>query len=202
MKIRIACLLVAGAALAAEGSCAPAVKKSSPHETAQETQGRRALAEKVAAGWADNGRLAALALIEKYGPPDEVHSAHLVWTNRGPWRTTVVRDLPPPYAGAKTAELGVVEQTVEYPLRPDQADVLAAFGRTLKANTLTGEITARSDNENINFLRVNLADEMLNGRLTVDQAREAYERILALESAGKTTGYLGGLRFAPELKRP
>ena len=181
--------------LGTAGACDRAVKNAPPGRTTQEIGARRTIAERTTAGWQEKGRLAARALIEKYGAPDEVHSAHVVWHGRDPWKKIIVRDLPPPYAGARTTELGVVEESVVYALRPDQARLLEAFGSTLSWDEKTGELTARSDSEPVNFLRVNLADEVVNGRLTVEQARDAYARLMALEESGKTTGYLAGFRF-------
>lgn len=192
MKLRFACLFAAGLLAVA---CAPAVRKSASNETVEDVRARRGLAEKVVAGWAENARLAARELVEKYGAPDEVRSASLVWKDNGPWTRTVVRDLPPPYAGAKIEELGVVEQTISYVLRPDQAEPLQEFGKTLIVDTRKGELTVRSDSEAVNFLRVNLADDVVNNRLTVEQARQSHARLLALEAAGKSTGYLRTLRF-------
>jgi hypothetical protein len=189
-------------ALALAGACGRVVKKDGPYETTAEVQARRELADHVVAGWADDARFAARALLEKYGAPDEVHSSRIVWSARGPWKKTTVHDAPPPYAGSETAELEVVEQTLAYPLKPEQADLLKPFGRTLAFDSVTGELTVRSDRESVNFLRVNLADEVVTGRLTAEQAKEAHARILALEAAGKATGYTTGLRFAPELGTP
>lgn len=182
--------------LGVSAACDRSVKKAPPGQTAEELSARRTLAERTVAGWQEKSRLAGAALIEKYGAPDEVRSGRVVWYNRDPWKKIVVRDMPAPYAGAQTTELGVVEETVVYgPLRPDQLKLLEAFGSTLSWDEKTGELTARSDSEPVNFLRVNLADEVVSGRLTVEQARDAYARLMALEEAGKTTGYLTGLRF-------
>jgi hypothetical protein len=180
--------------LGAAGGCSRAVKAPATESTA-EAWNRRANALSLVGGWQDKSRLAAGALIEKYGPPDELRSTRVVWYNRSPWKKIVVRDLPAPYAEAQTTELGVVEETVEYGMRPDQAELLKAFGSTLAWDAKTGELTARSDSEPINFLRVNLADEVVNHRLTVEQARDAYARLTALEEAGKTTGYMSEFRF-------
>jgi hypothetical protein len=182
------------AVLLAAAGCSREVKAPESQST-QETWNRRELALGTVGGWQQKSRLAASALIEKYGPPDELHAARVVWLKRYPWKRVVVRDVAPPYAGVQTTELGVVEETVDYALRPDQAKLLEAFGSTLSWDPKKGELTARSDSEPVNFLRVNLADEVANRRLTVEQARDAYARLMALEESGKTTGYMGALRF-------
>jgi hypothetical protein len=185
--------LVLAVLLGAAG-CSRAVK-APPTESTQEAWDRRTLALSTVAGWRDKSRLAAGALIDKYGAPDELRTTHVVWLKRYPWTKIVVRDVAPPYAGSQTTELGVVEETVVYSLRPDQAKLLEAFGSTLSWDEKKGELTARSDSEPVNFLRVNLADEVASGRLTVEQARDAYARLMALEESGKTTGYMTEVRF-------
>ncbi len=182
------------AVLLGAAGCSRAVKAPASEST-QEKWNRRELALGTVGGWQQKSRLAASALIEKYGPPDELHTTRVVWLNRYPWKKVVVRDVAPPYAGAQTLELGVVEETVDYVLNPDQAKLLEAFGSTLSWDQKKGELTARSDSEPVNFLRVNLADEVANGRITVEQARDAYARLMALEESGKTTGYMRALRF-------
>jgi hypothetical protein len=186
--------------LMAAAGCSRAVK-APPNESTAEAWNRRTNALDMIGGWQDKSRLAAGALIEKYGPPDELRSTRIVWYNRSPWKKIVVRDVPAPYAGAAATELGVVEETVEYTLRPDQAELLKAFGSTLSWDAKAGELTAKSDSEAVNFLRVNLADEVANRRITVEQARDAYARLMALEEAGKTTGYTSEFRFRT-LKTP
>jgi len=158
---------------------------------------RLELAERVSAGWADKPRLAARLLISRYGPPDEVGSSRLIWHANGPWKRTIVRNLPWPYSDAAGEELGVIEQSVAYDLTPEQAKGLAPFSRRLAFDPARMEMTSRADREELNFLRLNLADDILRGRIVAAEAQETYARIVALEASGKTTRYLQGLTFGP-----
>lgn len=158
---------------------------------------RTELAERVSAGWADKPRLAARALMSRYGPPDEVGAHRLIWHANGPWKRTIVRNLPWPYSDAAGEELGVIEQSVAYDLTPEQAAGLSSFSRRLAFDPSRMEMSSRADREELNYLRLNLADDVLKGRITAAEAQDSYARTVELEASGKTTRYLLGLTFGP-----
>ncbi len=176
--------------------CVPAAKTMAGEST-MDAERRRALAEEVSSGWPEKSRLAARLLIARYGAPDVVGSSRLVWQGNGPWKRTIVRDLTRPYASDPGEELGVIEQTVAYNLTPEQTPVLGAFSDRLSADAAAMELTSRADREELNFLRLNLANDLLLRVVVPADAKAAYARILELEAAGKTTPYLLELRFGP-----
>lgn len=187
--------MLLAAALAAPGCLSPV--KSANGDTAQAMTDRRDLAEAVIANWSTLPALAARRLIEQYGAPDEVRSSFLAWNGRGPWKRTVVREKRWPYA--PPGELGVVEQTVEYPADAGRIADVRAFDEHVTFNLAAREMTSSADREEVNRLRLNLADDVAQKRTSVEQARRDYEKILELESAGKTSPYLLSLHFAIKL---
>lgn len=195
MRLIAALLAAAASAAAVVNGCVVPVKNTRG-DTAEDAAGRSFLAEAVVANWWRASALAARRLIEQYGVPDEVRPDHIVWHGKGPWKRTVVRNVTPPYGPAE--DLGVVEQTLRYPLTPGQAADLRAFDRRLRYEGGPRELGARSDREEVNFLRLNLADDIVSRRMTPEQARRLHARILALENTGKTSPYLQGLRFSPD----
>lgn len=182
--------------------CVPATKVAGGGEAALDADSRRALAERVSAGWGEKPRLAARLLLARYGPPDSVGSSRLMWHGNGPWKRTIVRDLPRPYAGAEGEDLGVIEQTVAYKLTPERAPEASAFSPRLAVDPARMEMSSRSDREEVNFLRLNLANDVVLGALTAPQAADAFEKTLALEAAGKDTPYMRGLAFGPGRPTP
>lgn len=175
--------------------CASSARRSAPGESALDARSRAELAERVVSGWSEKSRLAARLMIKGYGSPDEVGSARLVWHGNGPWKRTIVRDLPMPYAWAEGEDLGVIEQSVSYRLTPEQAAAAAPLSDRLACDAEEMEMSSRSDREELNILRLNLANDVVRRLLTVEEARDAYARTLALEAAGKTQRYVLGLRF-------
>jgi hypothetical protein len=129
--------------------------------------------------------------MEEYGVPDEVRYGRLVWHGKGPWKRIVVHDIRPAYVEGD--ELGLVEQTVDYAMIPARGS--SGFPDGVAYDPRAGELTARSDREELNYLRVNLADDVARGRLTVPQARDSYARIVELDAAGKTSPDMHRLRL-------
>lgn len=193
--MKISSDLALSAALVFAAGCVSTVRNAAPGESALDAQSRWELAEQVVLGWAYTPRMAARLLMESYGSPDEVGSSRLVWHGNGPWKRTIVRDLPIPYVGGATDDLGVIEQTVSYRLSLEQAADLAVFSDRLKGDPASMELSSRADREGVNILRLNLANDVVRRLLTAEEAKDSYARVLTLEAAGKTQRYMLGLRF-------
>ena len=73
------------------------------------------------------------------------------------------------------------------PARPDGSLILE---RT------KGEISARCDKEDANFLAINLAHDIVTGKRSVDDARKFYaDSMMAMMKENKKNEYLQGFRF-------
>lgn len=188
---------MAAALMWASAGCVPAAKMTAAGEPALDAASRRDLAERVSSGWAETPRLAARLMMTRYGPPDVVGMSRLIWHGNGSWKRTIVRDLPRLYGGAADEDLGVIEQTVSYSLTPDHAAALRPFGGRLAFDAAAMEMSSRSDREEVNCLRLNLANDVLRGVLNGQDAKAAYARILELEASGKSVSYMQGLTFGP-----
>jgi hypothetical protein len=186
-------IVVCAVSLASSGCVSPV--RGGDADPVQAALNRRALAAELVSNWHDTSALAAKRLLQEYGPPDEVHYGRLVWNDNKPWKRTVVRDVTPPYEGGD--DLGVIEQTVEFPLSPAQSVSVAAFDARLSYDARQGELSSRSDREELNYLRMNIADDVANGREAPDRARQTYAGIVSLEQSGKSSPYMAGLRFLP-----
>lgn len=137
----------------------------------------------------------ARLMIDKYGQPAEATDRSLVWLDNGPWKKTVVYRVPPeerPLGRNK----GRLEQSVAYRVPKGRLDALARFDKDIEADAKAGRLTARSDDESLNFLDLNLADEVLQGRRTAREAYDFRREVTRLRDAGKTSPYLTGLMFA------
>ena len=195
MNARRAFVLAAAGTVFAAAGCFPSAKTSPPIETAGNAVDREVSAVQAVDQWRDFSASAARLLMSEYGVPDEVNPDSLVWNNNGPWRRTVVRNARPSAVAGE--DLGIVEQTLSYAVTRPQASNLAAFDDRLVFIPRAGELSARSDREEFNILRLNLADDVVHGRSSPAQARDAYFKTLALEEAGKTSPDLLRLRLTP-----
>ena len=161
---------------------------------AEEPVDRGLVAAVVIESWPAVSAAAARAVIARYGVPDEVAPDRLAWIENRPWRRTVVRRMAPLDADAE--DRGVIEQAVDYRLTPRQASALKAFDPRLVYDRGARELGSRSEREAVNFLRLNLANDIVSGRMTPDQARALYAQVLRLEGAGKSSSYLQVLYFS------
>jgi hypothetical protein len=147
-------------------------------------------AEAAVGTWTPSSALQARVLLEEYGYPDEVRDDRLAWLGRGPWDRIDVWNAP---VGA--TDIPVVQQTIGYPLTDESIARLREFDARLICDPATGRLSARSDSEDKNFLLLNLADDIANGRKSVLEARDSYKDILDKSYSGKSSPYLKGLLF-------
>ena len=151
------------------------------------------IAHGVVNRWETPSAAAGRRLIDEYGTPDDVTPNKLTWNNHGSWKRTVVWNRKPIYQSP--VDLAVIKQTVDYRLTGAQAGELLAFSDSLEVDLAHGELSSRSAREDVNYLTLNLADEIVRGQKTVVEAQVAFRRQLELAAAGKTTPYMTGLVF-------
>jgi hypothetical protein len=143
--------------------------------------------------WPERPRLAARALIEAYGEPDIFDKNSVSWVGNRPWDETVVRRLAP--AGETVA------QSIRYPVSLEQLAALRSLGGRLEFDASSGELTSYADAEGLNFLALNLADEIVARKRGPDQARALYRKTRELAEAGKSSPYTSGFLFTQGPRR-
>lgn len=159
---------------------------------ALESPGAASRARSELAGWPRHSRSLAEALIQKYGPPDDVVASRLSWTRAAPWKEVIVyRDA---LACGRPNEF---EQSVAYEVPVGKWRELDAFDRGVDYDPVARELVAHTDRETTNLLALNLADDVIRGRRSAAQAREFYDRTAALSAAGKSSAYTRRLLFRP-----
>lgn len=150
-------------------------------------------AVEVIAAWPIVSRLTAGFLIEKYGAPNVVSPAELTWVDNAPWKKTMVHK----EGLLRSAPRRIVHQTVGYDVPKGKLAALEAMDMGLKADRGRKELSAAGESEEANFLALNLANDVISGRMDVQDAKDAYGRTLALSAAGKSSPYTEGLAFEP-----
>jgi hypothetical protein len=136
----------------------------------------------------------ARMMLAEYGQPFEASDHRLVWLENGPWKKTVVYRNPPGES-VLGSEAGRLEQSVAYRVPEDKLAALARFDRQIGVDPREGRITVLSNSESVNFLALNLADEVVQGRRTAREAALFRRKLLRLRNAGKFSHYLEGLLF-------
>ncbi len=170
----LAAVLATGAVLAdddraGKGKAKPAAKHAAETPPAEDTS----VSQLTIADWPKESREVANAIIKKYGEPHGASPEMLIWHRTGPWKRTIVHRDPVEH-GFPVPHSDLVEQFVDYKVPTDKFDDLAAYDGSVVVARTTGELSARCDKEAMNFLAINLATDVAEGKKTVDQARQAY----------------------------
>lgn len=150
--------------------------------------------ETIIQGWPEDVKALGKVLIERYGNPGAADEKHLVWYNNGPWLKTILhRD------GVRRTLFGKgadhLEQVISYPVPAIKVGELARFDSRLEVDPAVGTLASRADSESMNFLALNLADDIVKGQRSVTAANMFYRQAKLLEMAGKSSPYLEGLIF-------
>jgi hypothetical protein len=151
-------------------------------------------AEQIIQDWPEVATKAARAMMDKYGPPAEATPSLLIWYDNGPWKRTVVykeeidHDFPMPHKD-------VLEQFVNYEVPPDYFDDLAHYDGSVIVERTKGVISARCDKEEANFLALNLANDIIQGNKSVEEARQAYGESMMQMMQGNPPENTQGLMF-------
>jgi hypothetical protein len=144
--------------------------------------------------WPERPRSEARVMIAKYGEPSTFDDKSLVWYDNGPWQQSVVyRTAPQSLLGFRGKD--ILEQSIAYDVPDARLAALKSFDSRISFDKSNKKLSARSENENLNYLVFNLADEIVNGKRTVDEARDFYRKTVKLSEAGKSSSYMDGFLF-------
>jgi hypothetical protein len=159
-----------------------------------EVTSRAAVLASISA-WPAKSQEAARFMIDKYGQPNEQTPTMLVWHATGPWKRTILykeevpHDFPKPHTD-------LLEQFIDYRVPVDKYDDLAEYDGSVIAERTKGEMSARCDKEAMNFLALNLADEIVRGVKSAQQARAEYAKQAMAFMNQMPAAHTTGLHFA------
>ncbi len=186
-------------ALASETSlkaqdAAMAMKDSSSSATMASVN--KADVDKIIATWPERPKLGATEMMVKYGMPQEVTSERVIWHNPGPFKRIAVtrqedpHDFPAPH-------MDFMEHTIAYKVPADNIGDLIAFDGSSTIDRTVGELSARCDLEGHNILTLNLDHDIVTGKKTVEEAREAFGKNVVQDLKGEAPPYVAKLQFEP-----
>ncbi|MCA1601979.1 MAG: hypothetical protein LC776_10185 [Acidobacteria bacterium] len=142
-------------------------------ETTQQKATDQQTAEQIIAGWKAKPQEVARKMIAKYGQPNEATANRLIWHNAGPWKRTELVNEEIPHRFPKPHN-DMLYQAISYRVPPDKFDELAAYDGSVIVERTKGELAARCDMEEANFLALNLANDIVTGKKGVEAARKFY----------------------------
>lgn len=153
----------------------------------------QAMVDRITASWKAEPKMLATKIIAKYGLPQEASANRLIWMNNGPWKWSelvneeIQHDFPKPHHD-------MFKQVIAWKVPADKFDDLAEYDGSILVERTKGELAARCDKEEANFLAINLAHDIISGKRSVSEARKMYT-----EAVGemKHPEYMAGLTFTP-----
>ncbi len=151
--------------------------------------------QQVTASWNQAAQEAAKKMFDKYGAPQEVTANRIVWHDNRPWKSTAVvnQDVPHNFPAAHN---DVLVQTLALDVPVEKFMELAQFDGSVIANRTSGELTAQCDREEHNFIALNLANDVIAGKLTVQQARQRQNELAQSVKNGQQPSYATDIRFS------
>lgn len=178
VPIAILCLLPASAALAQKVISPTALP--SPQEVVSPTTSSPAGHEWAARNlkdWPVDRQVLAAHLVTRYGEPQEVTSRSVSWYDNGPWKRTILykdgdlHRFPLPHRD-------VLWQTINYKVPMNKVAALMTYDGSILVDRTRGEVTAHCDSEEANTLILNIANDIVTGEDTVEQAMAFHAQVV------------------------
>jgi hypothetical protein len=150
--------------------------------------------EEIIKDWPDTPKRTATDMINRYGAPNEATMTQLFWYYNGPWKRTVVSRDEIPH-NFPTPHTDFITQFIDYRVPPDLADEAILFDGSVLVDRTAGEVAARCDMEAMNILTLNLLNDIVTGRMTVDEARKRYAEEASAHMMNRPAPYTEKLVF-------
>ncbi len=153
-----------------------------------------AQAQAIIEDWPQTPKTVGQKLLQHYGLPNEATPTKLFWYRTGPWARMelsadeVLHNFPTPHTDFLT-------QYVDYPVDPQRATDLVKFDGSVIVDRTAGQLGSRCDHEPFNMLTLNLVVDIMEGRRTVEEARELYGDTAAAFVMGRDAPYAERLLF-------
>jgi hypothetical protein len=149
----------------------------------------------IISNWPKNPRESAQRLLEYYGEPYSACRSELIWRNTfDGWTRTVLsseetqHDFPSPHTD-------YLEQFIHYRVPLKMFSLLAEYDGSVTANRTRGELSARCGGTAMNFVAINLANDIITGKRTVAQARDEYSKLYQAYKRGEKPPYTQSFQF-------
>ena len=144
--------------------------------------------------WPEASRMAVKEITDKYGKPDGVTSNELIWMKKGVWKKICI-DKKESKHSFPIEHTDMMQTTISYKVPMETMDELGKFDGSVSFDRTQGTMSARCDKEGNNFLALNLANDIITGKKSVEEARKAYGDIVKEKMNGGNPIYMQKLTF-------
>jgi hypothetical protein len=150
--------------------------------------------DKMTEEWPEPSKAAINSLTAKYGLPAAVTEEMVVWNDTGSFKRSIVYKEQVDHQ-FPIQHSDVLVQTVNYRVPLDKVERVSKFSGSILIDRTKGELSARNDKEEMNILALNLADKIIRGEKTVEQARREYSKNAEAFAAGTSNNLMSSLNF-------
>lgn len=150
--------------------------------------------ERLIVEWPDAPKMVARQMLEQYGAPNEATPTKLFWYRNGPWKRTIVtsdvivHNFP-------TSHSDFLTQYIDYRVPIDKVEEIARLDGSCLVDRTAGEAAARCDSESANVLTLNLMHDIVTGKTSVEEARQAFAENAAAYAMGRPAPYAERFQF-------
>ncbi len=150
--------------------------------------------------WPEHAGKAAKATIAAYGLPNEATPTMLIWIENGPWLRTivfkdeVVHDFP-------RTHYDVIENVIQMKVPLAKVNDVLSFEGSAVVKRTEGLVAVRGYSEAMNYLAINLINDIVTGKKTSAQARKVYARGVVGIAKAEPPVAATKLMFTPEDER-
>ena len=126
--------------------------------------------------WPVASQRIANQMSERYGEPNESTPTILAWYNVYPYKRIIVYREQIPHNFPIPHE-DVIEHVISFKIPLNKAGDLLKFNGSITFDRTRGEISARSENEAMNLLALNMAYDIITNKKDFTDARSVYEKL-------------------------
>ena len=148
-------------------------------------------------GWPEASRMAVAEITSKYGRPDGVTAEEFIWLNKGVWKKICINKKETKHS-FPIEHTDMMQTTISYKVPEDKMDDLGRFDGSVTFDRTQGTMSARCDKEGNNFLALNLANDIITGTKTVEEARQTYGDNVKEKMKGGNPLYMQKLTFSTQ----
>ena len=147
--------------------------------------------------WNKSCQMAVDEITKKYGQPNGITADELIWTNAGVWKKVCITKMESKHS-FPIEHTDMMQTTLMYKVPVDKMDELGIFDGSVTFDRTQGTMSARCDKEANNFLALNLANDIITNKKTVEYARKAYGDIIKQKMSGANPEYMTKLLFTSQ----
>lgn len=177
-------------------------KKNQVIQTEGKDQQALSKAQSLTQGWPEASIKAAGDMVAKYGEPDESTSEMLIWkSNIAPFKeirvhkTVYTHKFPLLHQNA-------LEHVVEYKVPTDKVDNVLQYNEAIIIDKNKGLVSSFADSEPMNILALNLANDVIEGKLSAEAARVKFGKETLNFMNGNKTALTSVISFGGQYQTP